>query len=153
LNGLKKQRRYYSGKKRRHTLKSQIVVAQRGLQILCTAHGKGREHDFRLFKRSRVKPAPAVEVLADKGYQGIQRRHLNSHTPTKKPAKQVLSATDKQSNRRLAKRRVVVEQVIGKLKVFQILAHRYRNRRRRFALRFNLIAALYNFELTLPALV
>jgi len=33
------------------------------------------------------------------------------------------------------------------LKVFRILSERYRNRRRRFGLRFNLIAALYNHEL------
>ncbi|MBT7070475.1 MAG: IS5/IS1182 family transposase, partial [Anaerolineae bacterium] len=39
------------------------------------------------------------------------------------------------------------EHVIGKLKVFRILSERYRNRRKRFGLRFNLIASLYNFEL------
>jgi len=42
-----------------------------------------------------------------------------------------------------------VEHVIGKLKIFKILSDRYRNRRRRFGLRFNLIAGIYNFELKL----
>ncbi len=41
----------------------------------------------------------------------------------------------------------MVEHVIRSLKIFRILSERYRNRRRRFALRFNLIAAIYNFEL------
>jgi len=37
--------------------------------------------------------------------------------------------------------------VIGRLKVFRILSERYHNRRKRFGLRFNLIAAIYNLEL------
>ncbi|MBS4171150.1 hypothetical protein NEOC95_002054 [Neochlamydia sp. AcF95] len=36
---------------------------------------------------------------------------------------------------------------MGLLKRFKIIADRYRNRRKRFALRFNLIAAIYNWEL------
>jgi len=47
----------------------------------------------------------------------------------------------------LSKERFVVEHVIRSLKIFRILAERYRNRRKRFGLRFNLIAALYNHEL------
>ncbi len=45
----KKQRAYYSGKKKRHTLKAQVVVNQVDGQIICTAFGKGRVHDFRAF--------------------------------------------------------------------------------------------------------
>jgi hypothetical protein len=60
-----------------------------------------------------------------------------------------LTGEQKQSNRELARRRVVVEHVIRSLKIFRILAERYRNRRRRFSLRFNLIAGLYNYELSL----
>lgn len=41
----KKQRGYYSGKKKRHTLKAQVVVNQANGQIICTAFGKGRVHD------------------------------------------------------------------------------------------------------------
>lgn len=83
----------------------------------------------------------------------MTRLHANSRTPRKKMPKQPLSAPDKQLNRQLAKQRVVVEQVIGKLKVFKNLAERYRNRRKRFGLRFNLIAAIYNFELLLPTII
>ena len=45
--------------------------------------------------------------------------------------------------------RRMVEHVIRGLKIFRILAERYRNRRKRFSLRFNLIAGLYNYELGL----
>jgi hypothetical protein len=60
-----------------------------------------------------------------------------------------LTNEQKQSNRELAQRRVVVKHVIRSLKIFRILAERYRNRRKRFSLRFNLIAGLHNFELGL----
>jgi hypothetical protein len=46
--------------------------------------------------------------------------------------------------------RVPCENVIAMLKRFKIIAYRYRNRRRRFGLRFFLIAAIYNKELQLP---
>jgi hypothetical protein len=56
---------------------------------------------------------------------------------------------DKKSNQDLAKVRVVGEHINRKLKVFKILSDRYRNRRKRFGLRFNLIAGLYKYELYL----
>ena len=54
---------------------------------------------------------------------------------------------DKKKNRALSSERVVNENVIGMLKRFKIISDRYRNRRKRFGLRFNLIAAIYNMEL------
>ena len=56
---------------------------------------------------------------------------------------------DKKRNRELARKRVVGEHINRRLKIFKILADRYRNRRKRFGLRFNLIAGLYNYELRL----
>ncbi len=54
-------------------------------------------------------------------------------------------------NRELARIRVIGEHINRKLKIFKILADRYRNRRKRFGLRFNLIAGLYNYELRLSS--
>ena len=88
--------------------------------------------------------------MGDKGYQGIQKLHANSKTPKKKPRGGKLTKVDKKSNRELAKVRVIGEHINRKLKVFKILSDRYRNRRKRFGLRFNLIAGLYNYELHLP---
>jgi hypothetical protein len=79
--------------------------------------------------------------LADKEYQGI---------PKKKPTKGRITAQDKLLNRHLAQLRVVAEHINRTLKIFKILSERYRNRRKRFGLRFNLIAGLYNYELKLP---
>src|SRR5258705_2044571 len=143
----KKQRRYYSGKKKRHTLKTQLVVEKSTRRILCIAHEKGRRHDFRLFKRSKVRLHPETKAVVDSGYQGLQRVHANTAMPKKRSKKNPLAATDKARNRATSSERVPCENVIAMLKRFKIIADRYRNRRRRFGLRFFLIAAIYNMEL------
>lgn len=128
-----------------------MVVNQANGQIICTAFGKGRVHDFRLFKLQPLPLLPEQLCLADKGYQGLVKVHANSVTPTRKPRKAKLDQCERQHNRLLARLRIVVEHVNRRLKIFRILAERYRNRRRRFSLRFNLIAAILNFELGIPS--
>lgn len=142
----RRQRKFYSGKKKRHTLKCQLVVEPANGTIVCTFFGKGRRHDFKLFQVSGVHFHPQTESLQDKGYQGMQKLHPNSRLPRKNPRGGQLAAEDKAYNRTLARERVVIEQVNRCLKIFRILAERYRNRWRRFGLRCNLIAALYNYE-------
>ena len=124
-----------------------MVVNQANGQIICTAFGKGKVHDFRLFKLHRISLLPDQLCLGDKGYQGIAKLHPSSCTPAKKLRQVKLDKFEHQHNRLLARLRVVAEHVNRRLKIFRILAERYRNRRRRFGLRFNLIAALINFEL------
>jgi len=107
--------------------------------------------DFSLFKRSKISLRKDIICLADKGYQGIQKIHSKSQTPTKKPKGKELTKEQKQNNTELASKRIIIEHVNRSLKIFRILSERYRNRHRRFGLRFNLIAAIYNFELNLVA--
>jgi IS5 family transposase len=113
------------------------------------AHGRGATHDFALYKHSQLELHESFELLADSGYQGLRKLHEQSQTPQKKSKKHPLTKAARRANRTLSRRRVVVENVIRSLKIFRILLERYRNRRKRFALRFNLIAGLYNFELSL----
>ena len=103
-------------------------------------------HDFRLFKNSKIPLTKTIKCSVDKGYQGIQKLHANSQVPKKKPRKGALNSSEKKKNRELARIRVIAEHINRKLKIFKILAERYRNRRKRFGLRFNLIAGLYNYE-------
>jgi hypothetical protein len=76
--------------------------------------------------------------------------HSNSQIPIKKPKGGSLSKPDKQFNRQLVRQRIAIEHVNRRLKIFKILSLPYRNRRR-FGLRCNLIAAIYNFEVALAA--
>ena len=82
--------------------------------------------------------------LADSGYLGLKKRHANSRLPAKKSKLHPLTKEQKKDNRQLSRERFVIEHIIRSVKIFRILAERYRNRRKRFGLRFNLIAALYN---------
>ena len=93
-----------------------------------------------------MKLHPDIKVQTDTGYQGIQRLHANTELPKKKSKKQPLSQEEKRHNRRISSERVVNEHVIGALKRFKIIADKYRNRRKRFGLRLNLIAGISNLE-------
>jgi len=124
-----------------------VIVNKKTEEILATDFCKGSQHDFKLFKDSRSGLSPTTCTLADTGYQGIAQNHENCRTPTKKTKLHPLTKEQKASNRALSRERIRVENVICKLKVFRILSERYRNRRRRFPIRFNLIAAICNMEL------
>lgn len=83
----KKQKSCYSGKQGYHTLKSQVVADQKSEQVICVRCEKGRVHDFRLWKESKIRLNKEIEILGDKGYQGIQKIHQNSQIPHKKRKK------------------------------------------------------------------
>ncbi len=145
----KGQKKFFSGKQREHTLKTQVVIDQKSSQIICLGYGQGRIHDFRLFKTSRVRFGELLKVIADKGDQGIKKIHQLSETPVKKAKGKKLTKAQKKYNRDLNRLRITVEHVNRRLKIFKILDYRYRNRHRRFGLRSNLIAGIYNQELAL----
>jgi hypothetical protein len=118
-------------------------------QILTLRFCHGAKHDFWLFKDSKPTLASDVWYVADSGYQGLQKHHPSVCLPYKKSKHHPLTQTQKQHNTSLAKFRIRVEHVIRCLKIWRILKETYRNRRRRFALRVSLIAAIFNTELNL----
>ncbi len=124
-----------------------MIANQKTAAIVATAFSQGSKHDFQLFKDQKLNIAEHVRILADAGYQGLANLHENCQTPFKKSKYHALTKREKQRNRTLARKRILIEHIFRKLKVFRILSERYRNRRKRFALRFNLIAAIYNLEL------
>ncbi|OTG71637.1 hypothetical protein B9T26_12035 [Acinetobacter sp. ANC 4169] len=74
--------------------------------------------------------------------------HPNSLLPLKAKRRCKLDPELKIYNQKINKRRIGIEHVFGSLKTFKILAERYRNRGKRLGLRFNLIAGIYNLELS-----
>jgi transposase len=126
-----------------------LIVNQKDGKILCTAFAKGRDHDFELFKKSNIRAAKQVKILADSGYQGIQKTHSNAQTPRKATKLRPLDKADKKTNAELSKKRIKVENALAFIKRFKIFSTRYRNRRKRFGLRFNLFAAICNYEINL----
>jgi len=124
-----------------------LIANQKTTEIVATAFTHGGKHDFQLFKDDQTEIAEHIRILADAGYQGLAELHENCQTPFKKSKYHPLTQKEKQRNRTLVRKRILIEHIFRKLKVFRILSERYRNRRKRFALRFNLIAAIYNLEL------
>ncbi len=123
------------------------MVDKANRKIICVYIDKGKKHDYRIFKESRLPILTSTELQADSGYQGIQKKYANSKIPHKSKKKSPLTKSQRKDNHILSSSRVVVENIIRTLKIFRILAEKYRNRRRRFGLRLNLIAAICNFQL------
>lgn len=103
-------------------------------------------HDFKLFKTSRLPIKKETKVSVDTGYLGITSLHPNTDIPKKKSKLHPLTIEDKIINKAKASLRIAVEHVNARIKTFKILGEKYRNRRKRFGLRFNLICALVNFD-------
>lgn len=149
------QRRYYSGKKKRHTVKHQVAVARGRLPpgpapggrakprrvrvaAVSPAHG-GRTHDKRVYELTRATRPPGVPALGDLGYRGTPLR-----TPHKRPPGGTLTGRQRRGNRRHARRRVAAEHGIGKMKIWRVAADRYRGPLRRHTLVAKNVAGLHN---------
>ena len=97
-----------------------------------------------MFKESETFFLPTAKVSVDSGYQGIAKIHSNSLLPKKRNKKNPLTDEDKKINREISSERVEIENVFGEIKRFRIIAEKYRNRRKRFGIRFTIIAAIFN---------
>jgi hypothetical protein len=82
----RKQKTHYSGKKKKHTVKTQITVNRRGLIVHKTAHVKGSTHDYALYKHSHPDLPENVCLGLDLGYVGIATDYpkLNCVLPVKR---------------------------------------------------------------------
>lgn len=123
-----------------------MVVDKQTNLVICISFSNGKRHDFCLLKESKARIHPAVNVLVDTGYQGIAKIHKQSELPKKKSKENPLTEEDKKANKIISGKRSANENTIEMLKHFKILSDRYRNRRRRFCLRFNLITVICNWE-------
>jgi transposase len=132
-------------------LKTQVVIDADTQQIISLDHARGATHDFTLFKQSRLPIHPQHEVWLDSGYQGVQRLDPQAQIPKKKTKKEPLTRENKAHNRALSRKRIVVENIIGDIKVFRVLSDRYRGRANgRFSRRWHLLAAIHNLNLSTP---
>jgi len=123
-----------------------MLVNLKNGEIICLAFANGKKHDFRLFKDSCVHVRTKILLEADTGYQGLVPLHANSLLTKKRSQNHPLTKQQRKENHEISRKRIFVEHVIRFVKRFRILSERYRNRRKRFALRFSLIAGICNFD-------
>jgi DDE superfamily endonuclease/Helix-turn-helix of DDE superfamily endonuclease len=143
----RRQRAYYSGKKKAHTLKSQVAVDEgSGRFVDVSGSVPGRWADIRLLRKSRVlgRLPAGVGAMGDLGYVGIGGLHPLGVCPRRKPRGKPRPPEDVRYNRAFSRRRVVVEHGIGRLRRFRAVAQVNRHRRRGHAARVRAIAGLVN---------
>lgn len=138
------QREYYSGKKKKHTIKIQIIMDEKTRQIVGVAFDKGSVHDFSLFKKTVEELDKLMAWVADSGYQGIDKIFKNAITPKKRSKNSPLTDEDKELNKLISNTRIPIEHVNCQVKIFRILSERYRSRRETFCLRALIICCFYN---------
>lgn len=151
-----KQKKHYSGKKKRHTLKTQIIVQKKDQKIYDVSSAyPGHMHDKTLLEKERSPdklPRPSL-VRADNAYQKIQEEFPghNFILPEKANRWHKLTAGQKKSNKKKAKERIGIEHVIGRLKCFKVLSYKYRHDTSKHNRMFKNVCGLYNFRLSLAA--
>jgi hypothetical protein len=158
-NNKLKRKTHYSGKKKKHTVKTQMTVSSpSGLIIHKTNHARGRRHDYDLFKRSHPELPKGVRPGVDLGYDGIQNDFpkLEAMIPFKRrspgrghsgeKAKR-LTLSQKRYNKVLSKARVVVEHTFSRVKKFNIFGEEFRNRLKRYDTMTDIVSGLVNFRI------
>lgn len=154
-----RQKQYYSGKKKRHMVKNLVGIESGGGILYVGPTAPGRTHDYTLFKRGFDKNIDwfqNVEIKVDLGFQGIKTDYKspeNISIPFKKPRKSKnnpnpsLTRMERRYNRLLARERIIVEHVFGRMKIFRILTDRIRSRSKKFLDEvFLALAGLHNFK-------
>jgi DDE superfamily endonuclease/Helix-turn-helix of DDE superfamily endonuclease len=145
----RRQRAWYSGKKKAHTIKSQVAVDEDGHLADVGPSRPGRWADLKVFRRSglcgRLIRA-RVGVLGDLGYVGLDgvSPRLRGATPRRKPRGQDRPPQDRRYNRAFARRRIKVEHAIGRLRRYQALSQVDRHRRKNHTARVRAVAGLVN---------
>jgi hypothetical protein len=156
-HGKRKRKTHYSGKRKKHTVKTQLTVNKQGLIVHKSAHVKGSMHDYALYKRSHPRLPSNVRLGLDLGYLGIKTDFpkLNCVLPfKKKPGRgkvgvkaKVLSDELKAINKVLAKERVVVEHTNSRVKKFRIFGDEFRNRLKSYGIMSDIVCGLVNFRI------
>ena len=146
----KRNKRYYSGKKKGHTRKN-IVVSDEHKRILLVSPTKpGRRYDKRLADRVHlVEHIPdEVGVWGDSGFQGIQDLHPNTLVAKRGRKKHPLTAAEKRENYVISSFRVVVEHAIGGMKRYRVMTDTLRNKIGIFDDRIAVVTAgIWNYHL------
>jgi hypothetical protein len=144
-----RRKTFYSGKKKRHTVKNQITANNlRGYILHKIGYKKGRRHDYDVYKRNHpVIPKQVVNVF-DLGYLGVEKDFPEqlSALPYKKKRNQDLSQEEIDYNRIHAKKRIVVEHTICRLKKYR-MSDIFRNRLRKYNRISDIVTGLVNYRM------
>ena len=140
---------FYSGKKKKHTIKTQYMVNNEGLILHKTGHKSGRKHDYDIiYKRNHPITPVQVENVFDLGYFGVQNDFptVKSVLPVKKKKNSILSNEERTYNRKHSQLRIIVEHAICRIKKFGIMGAKFRNRLSKYDNASDIVSGLLNFR-------
>lgn len=145
-----KKRNYYSGKKKKHTVKTQYMVNKEG-KILHKSrhHKKGRQHDYTVYKDEQPQTPSQVENVLDLGYLGCEKDFptVKYSLPIKKKRYMELTQEQIEYNKNHSKIRVIIEHTICRIKKFCIMGTKYRNRLKRYDHISDIVSGLVNYRI------
>jgi len=151
LKGWDNQKPFYSGKKKQHTVKGQIVCTPSGRIGSVGPSVPGSVHDLTLLRQSDLEDNLADEdgSMADKAYVGLAEDWPERTVVLPHKAKPGVPLTTAQRayNRVVSRCRVVVENVLARFKVFQVLQQRFRSVFGRHVLALRAVALLVDRRL------
>lgn len=128
-----RQRKNYSGKKKRHTVKNQVISDKKTGKIRALSRTvEGKKHDKKLADEEETPFPPGSTLWKDTGYQGYEPDNTHTLQPKKKPKGGELTAEEKEQNKAISSERIAVEHSIGGVKVFRIVHDVFRNMRKDF---------------------
>ena len=145
----RRRKMYYSGKRKRHTVKTQLMVNNHGIIIHKTGHRKEKGMTMIIYKKNHpVTPYHVVNVF-DFGYLGVEKDYPEqlSSLPHKKKKNQELSAGEKECNKSHSRIRIVIEHTICKMKKYRILADIFRNKLRKYNRVSDIVSGLVNYRI------
>ena len=144
----RKRKSYYSGKKKKHTIKTQYMVNSEGLILHKTGHKSGRKHDYDIYKHNHPITPVQVENVFDLGYMGVQNDYhtVKSVLPFRKKMNNDLSKEEKIYNKKHSQLRIIVEHAICRIKKFGIMGAKFRNRLRKYDNASDIVSGLLNFR-------
>lgn len=146
----KKKRQYYSGKKKKHTVKNLYTVNQKGLIIYKTKHRQiGRKHDYRIYKKNHPQLPNEVTTMFDLGFLGVEDDYpkQKSSLPIKKEKGCKLTTEEREYNKNHSAKRMIIEHTICRIKKYRIMSDAFRNRLRKYDRISNMVSGLVNYRI------
>jgi hypothetical protein len=142
------QATFYSGKKKRHCIKNNVVVNRQAKIILLTPTCEGRKHDKKIADETGLCLPEESSLCQDTGFQGFRLSNVTIIQPKKKPRGKELTPAEKESNRQISRLRIRVEHAIGGAKRYRIVKDQLRIRKDDFRDRvMETCCGLHNFRL------
>ncbi len=144
-----RRKMYYSGKKKMHTVKNQLVVNNRGYIFHKADHKKGHRHDYDIYKENHPAIPKDVLNVYDLGYLGVEKDFPEqlSALPYKKKRNSELSAEEKDYNKLHSKKRIVIEHTICRLKKYRVQSDIFRNKLKKYNGISDIVAGLINYRI------